>query len=96
MSVNHQSLEISGILPSSEGVQEDQHLPESEYDSSDSDGYERSHTNEADKVRSELNTTRKHQHPNILAQRNQSNVVEPTIIPTDYNSFTLSTAVVCR
>lgn len=84
MSVNDESLQISTILPSIE-VQE----PEAEYDSSDSDDHL---SNEDSNRETGLSTNRNHRHPDIFARRTPD-IVEPTIIPTDYQSITLSAAV---
>ena len=87
MSVNDHSLEISGILPSSDQVQqEDQYIQEIDYDSDD-------YVNEDSNLEASSGNEN-HQLPSILAQRNEVNLVEPTVIPTDYDSFILSTVVV--
>ena len=78
MSISNQPLQISGIVSSNQGGQEDQHIQEfgsgdHEFEAEDNSNY---------------------QHPNIYAQINQANIVEPTIIPTDHNVFTLTTTAV--
>lgn len=78
MSVNDQSLGVSGILPSSEG---DLDQPDYEYESSDTD----------DHVSDEVNVGENSQAPSIFPQR-QADVVDHTIIPSNYESFTLFNA----